>query len=337
MTLIIHAPNVHQGGGRALLVPLLAAADAAATRAILDSRLDMPVGIARSLVAMRVPPTLIGRLLGERELVTLARPGDTVLCFGNLPPLFKPAGRVILFLQNRYLVGSRDLSGFSTGQRLRITLERRWLRTRLPGVAEVVVQSPSVAREIEAELGVAAKVLSFLPDDFVARQRPDVRYDFLYVASGEPHKNHRTLIAAWKLLAREGFRPSLCLTLDPAGASDLLAWIRQEAEGAELRVENAGNMDRARLQRLYTESKALIYPSLFESLGLPLVEAATLGLPVLAPELDYVRDVVVPAQTFDPTSATSIARAVRRHLSAPEGPVTPMKPAEFLQAVIGAR
>ena len=335
MTLIIHAPNVHQGGGRALLLSLLEVADSTSTRAILDARLAIPAGINRSLIAMRVAPTLMGRFLAERKLLALARPEDTVLCFGNLPPLFTPAARVILFLQNRYLLSARDLSGFGIAQRLRIAAERRWLRARLAAVAEVVAQTPSIAREINAELGIAARVLPFLPDGFVTSVRANVRYDFIYVASGEAHKNHRTLIAAWKLLAQGGFRPTLCLTLDPASTPDLLAWIRREAESAGLRIENAGKMDPPRLRRLYTESGALIYPSLFESFGLPLVEAASLDLPVLAPELDYVRDVVVPAETFDPASATSIARAVRRSLKAPEGPITLKTPAEFIQAIAG--
>ena len=46
-----------------------------------------------------------------------------------------------------------------------------------------------------------------------------------------------------------------------------------------------------------------------------LLEARALGVPVLAPERDYVRDVCEPRQTFDPASPRSIADAVRRFLS----------------------
>ena len=52
----------------------------------------------------------------------------------------------------------------------------------------------------------------------------------------------------------------------------------------------------------------------FESFGLPLLEAKFLGLPILASELDYVRDVVEPTETFDPESPVSISRAVQRFL-----------------------
>jgi glycosyltransferase involved in cell wall biosynthesis len=75
----------------------------------------------------------------------------------------------------------------------------------------------------------------------------------------------------------------------------------------------------------------LIYPSQLESFGLPLVEAVSLGLDVIASELDYVRDVVYPVQTFDPTSALSIARAVKRYCGLTDPAFQLNSPAEFLK------
>ena len=47
----------------------------------------------------------------------------------------------------------------------------------------------------------------------------------------------------------------------------------------------------------------------------PLIEAKYLNLPVLAGELDYIRDLIDPIQTFDPNSSISIYRAVKRFLN----------------------
>jgi glycosyltransferase involved in cell wall biosynthesis len=69
---------------------------------------------------------------------------------------------------------------------------------------------------------------------------------------------------------------------------------------------------------LYSQAQALIYPSRFESFGLPLIDANQAGLPVLAAELDYVRDVLDPTQSFDPESPDSIARAVKRYIGVAE-------------------
>jgi glycosyltransferase involved in cell wall biosynthesis len=87
---------------------------------------------------------------------------------------------------------------------------------------------------------------------------------------------------------------------------------------------------------LYSSVDALIYPSKFESFGLPLIEAEQSGLPILAPELDYVRDVVIPEQTFDSGSATSIARAVKRFMGLKE-PALPIQNAQgFMEHILAS-
>lgn len=334
MTLIIHAPNVHQGGGRTLLMSVLEAAGGSPCTAILDTRLDLPLILPSDVVVIRVPPTLLGRLFGEWRLKQLANAGDVVLCFGNLPPLFHISGRVRVFLQNRYLFGRRDFATFGWRARLRLQIERCWLYFRLKNTMQVFVQTPTMARELEVETGIQACVLPFLPVAAPFESRPELkRFDFIYVATGEPHKNHRNLIEAWKLLAKEGLYPSLCLTLDYQKDRRLLSWVELQVRTDRLRIENVGLRSREDLDQHYRESGALIYPSTLESLGLPLLEGAAAGLPILAAELDYVRDVSVPAQTFDPGSPISIARAVKRHLGVAELPPKPLSPADFLRVI----
>jgi glycosyltransferase involved in cell wall biosynthesis len=84
---------------------------------------------------------------------------------------------------------------------------------------------------------------------------------------------------------------------------------------------------------LYKDVDALIYPSIFESFGLPLIEARQAGLSVLAPELDYVRDVLDPEQSFDPHSATSITRAVKRFMGVDELPLPLLDAKGFLDKI----
>jgi len=154
------------------------------------------------------------------------------------------------------------------------------------------------------------------------------QWDFVYVADGVAHKNHRRLIEAWRLLAEDGLYPSLVLTL---GARDqvLARELLDVAARHGLRVENQGELTREGVAALYAQAGALVFPSFGESFGLPLIEATKAGLQIVASELDYVRDVCVPVQTFDPASATSIARAVRRQLSAPGPVVEPETPGQF--------
>ena len=62
-------------------------------------------------------------------------------------------------------------------------------------------------------------------------------------------------------------------------------------------------------------SKTLIFPSKFESYGLPIVEAKMHNLKIIASEKDYVRDLIDPEETFDPDSDLSISRAVKRFMN----------------------
>ena len=160
-------------------------------------------------------------------------------------------------------------------------------------------------------------------------------FSFVYVASGEPHKNHRRLIEAWRLLAAEGLFPSLCLTLDKTHFTELSKWVDEMKHRYKLNIENVGVLPDINIVQLYGRVSALIYPSTFESLGLPLIEARQAGLAVLASELDYVRDVIDPEQSFDPKSVNSIARAVKRFMGVDELPLPLLDAEQFMFHVLG--
>ena len=62
--------------------------------------------------------------------------------------------------------------------------------------------------------------------------------------------------------------------------------------------------------KVYNFCEFTIYPSLVESFGLPLIEAAQLGTQVIAADLPYVYEVIEPSLTFDPYSTQSISNAI---------------------------
>jgi glycosyltransferase involved in cell wall biosynthesis len=148
-----------------------------------------------------------------------------------------------------------------------------------------------------------------LPKD----SEPKKQFDFVYVASGDPHKNHKTLLAAWALLAQEVPCPTLAVTIDP----NLYPELAGSISNSGLPITTLGALTAEKIHHLYPLCGALIFPSYSESFGLSLLEAARHQLPILASELDFVRDVVAPVQTFNPHSARSIARAVHRFLGRP--------------------
>lgn len=323
------------------MLDLLAAMHDRPCTALLDERMVIPDDLSKKIKLLRYRPSVFGRLKAETNLRQMARPEDVVLCLGNLPPLFRlEARRTVLFVQNRYLLGSISTSGFPLAARLRIAVERRWLQGCASHAQSIMVQSHSMAEAVRQFLHTSSVIAPFS----TPRSRAEARSSrvaaadpaetvFLYVASGEPHKNHRRLVQAWRLLAAEGLRPELQLTLDPLRHPRLTEWIESERQHHGLRIHNAGLVDTEALDCLYRGADALIFPSTAESLGLPLLEACAFGLPIIASERDFVRDVTRPQETFDPESALSIARAVRRFLAIKEDPVHVRTADEFLDLV----
>lgn len=323
--LIIYAPNIHLGGGRTLLAALLASKESDAAFLVSDSRMPLAPDVSVAGL-LRVHPSVKARLQTEFWLSRTATADDVVLCFGNLPPIFKSRARVVVFMQNRYLVSDAPLDGLSLRTRVRLRLERLWFHRFSRNVDQFVVQTPSMKVALEHTLG------SNLPSDhaidiaikpFVdskagySRRSEKTRSvysgpDFVYVASGDVHKNHRNLVNAWCLLAQEGLFPTLVLTVDNGGFPDLCEWIAEQSQKFGLKITNRGVIDKCEVAQLYASSGALMYPSVFESFGLPLIEARQAGLPIIASEMEYVRDLLDPAETFDPASPCSIAHAVKR-------------------------
>jgi glycosyltransferase involved in cell wall biosynthesis len=332
MSLIIHAPNVHQGGGKTLLAELLRGIDDSYSCTLLaDARLDLKF-VPKNTRILSFAPTLWGRLGAERCLNKQAHPQDTVLCMGNLPPLLPCAGRVTVFLQNRYLLGDVPLEGMPNKTRVRIGVESAWLRWRLLRGMELFVQTASMHLAAKKALGVEPRVMPFCAYQKSSQvSRPDQTERFVYPATADKHKNHENLLTAWELLSESRVEAELHLTVD--GNEEILGTISRLRNNG-VKVINHGQLTRQQLRELYGTCSALIFPSYMESFGLPLLEAQASGIPIIASERDYVRDVVVPVETFDPQSAISIARAVRRFLSLSEEPVAPMQPSDFLLEVM---
>jgi glycosyltransferase involved in cell wall biosynthesis len=341
----IHATNVHQGGGYSLLHALLKAHyDKTQFVLCLDERMSVPEDMKDNIQIKRVKPSVMQRLNAERWLAQNVSDEDTVLCFGNLPPLFKLRGHTVVFVQNRYLIDDVSLNKFPLRVGLRLAIERQWLTVKMSNTDEFVVQTPTMKRllEIKTQGVVPISVLPFVaePDGYVRKLAHEKltkenEFDFLYVASGEPHKNHRRLIEAWCLLAEEGLFPSLSLTLEEARFSELCREIEVKRQQYGLHLTNVGGLSHSDVLALYARAGAVIYPSNFESFGLPLIEARQAGLPVLASELDYVRDVLDPEQTFDPESSVSIARSVKRFMGLDEPALPLLDATGFLASILG--
>ncbi len=350
--LIIQANNIHESGARYLLLSLLNClmeekADQRVT-VFLDTRFDRSqlAGLIDSgrLSVIGVESTTRSRLWSEYSLARLTKRhrGSTVLCLGNIPPLFPCSANVVLYLQTvlYFRAFRKYLDGFRL--RLKLAIEGAWIRWRIRSVDRVLVQSCLVAELLRQEYGIGIDMVKVLPfaDLEGLRAKPSggsaaAKSGFFYPALGTPHKNHEKLIDAWVLLAREEIRPPLLLTIDPRFGR-LLEHLEKAKRESRIDVVNLGLVSHRQVLSQMSAAQAMIFPSLCESFGLPLLEARENGVPVIAGELDYVREILDPVETFDPESALSIARAVKRFLGLRSGAIELATPADLVDLILGS-
>jgi glycosyltransferase involved in cell wall biosynthesis len=143
---------------------------------------------------------------------------------------------------------------------------------------------------------------------------PPSRPFFLFVGRLEPRKNLPTLLDAYEQLlsATAGAAPDLCLA-GPEGWG--LGPLRERLARPSLagRVHLTGWLAPERLRELYATALALVFPSLDEGFGLPVLEAMACGVPVLTSARGATAEVAGEAAVLvAPRDPASIAAAMAR-------------------------
>ncbi len=130
----------------------------------------------------------------------------------------------------------------------------------------------------------------------------------LYPANLWPHKNHDRLVDALALTERS--ETHLVLTGQPYGRLHALHE-RARAGGVARRVHHLGHVSAKLIAPLYRAAAGLVFPSLFEGFGIPVIEAMACGCPVAASDRSALPEVVAGAGLlFDASDPADIARAI---------------------------
>jgi glycosyltransferase involved in cell wall biosynthesis len=143
------------------------------------------------------------------------------------------------------------------------------------------------------------------------RHRYSLPRDFiLYVGMIEPRKNLDTLVDAY-LSDSLASRFDLVLAGGPGrNYSGLLQKIH--CSGAAHCIRLPGYIPDADLPALYTAASAFVYPSLYESFGLPVLEAMACGTPVVTSSVSSLPEVAGAAALFtDPHDSEALAAALK--------------------------
>lgn len=338
--MIFYAPNVHVGGGLELLkLQLGALVSESGVVFVLDARVASIVDDYALKNVTFIEPNLISRLKGELYIRKISKQHESIFCFHGLPPIFLSGldCNVLVYLQNRHYINRLSLNGNGFKHFIKLAFEKAVFNLFSYKVEEYFVQSRSMKRDSENNRFLRGKKVSVAPFFCMSSEFDDNEIsfkvnDFIYVADANDHKNHMRLLEAWKMLSQKDVYPTLSLTLSEENKYN--SYIQELINFHGCKILYLGVLSHEEVLLAYLKSRFLIYPSLVESFGLPLIEANKLGLPIVAGELDYVRDVVNPIQTFNPESATSICLAVLRALDIDSKIETVLKPEQFVQKIL---
>ncbi len=128
----------------------------------------------------------------------------------------------------------------------------------------------------------------------------------LCVSNRKRHKNEFRVVEAF---ARAGLGAGLHLVFTGTPTAELAACLEQH--GVAARVHFAGIVPEAKLPALYRGAEALVFPSLYEGFGLPLLEAMVCGTPVVTSNITAMPEVAGGAALLvDPTSVEQISAAM---------------------------
>ena len=134
---------------------------------------------------------------------------------------------------------------------------------------------------------------------------------FLYVSNNrEGYKNGMSLMRALALLAERFPEINAVFFGGRAFSSDENEWLRKN--GLENRVLHVTGEDPL-LAACYQHATALVYPSLYEGFGLPVLEAMQLGCPVITSPNSSLPEVAGEAAVYvDPRDTATLARVMSR-------------------------
>ncbi|MFH0925995.1 MAG: glycosyltransferase family 1 protein [bacterium] len=161
--------------------------------------------------------------------------------------------------------------------------------------------------------GVEQEDYTYNYDPGTRKQEPLISSNYLlFVSTIEPRKNLERLIKAFDELKRE---KACDLDLVIVGKR---GWLDETIKKAwhnspyQKDIKFLGYVDQKTLNMIYRKAFCLVFPSIYEGFGFPILEAMANYCPVLASNTSSIPEIVADAALlFDPFSVEAIARAIK--------------------------
>ena len=255
----------------------------------------------------RCLPNAASRLIECFIIAPFIYRAERILVLGDLP-LFIRRQQVVLVHTPFVIPGAQT---FSLVAKIKAWAIRTTFKITSRRAHRIILQTSAMAQAIVRHYPILANKIVIIPQPpptwlnnevFVPSARQAKRpLRLFYPAADYPHKNHRILQDILKVSDIEKYLSDLTVTVK----SNLFYKCSPI-------VKAIGHIDSARMVNEYRKTDALVFPSLEESYGLPLIEAMHIGLPILCSDRPYAH-VLCDNQAiyFDPLSVDSLLLAIK--------------------------
>ena len=259
---------------------------------------------------------------------------SSILCLANVPPPIKTSVNTSIFFHNGLLLNPLS-HPISFKIRIINFFKFNYIKYYNQNDYNWVVQTRYIDKLVQTHLKINAKNIFIYPiikEESQSFNSKKSTNNFVYVSSGASHKNHIRLLNAFIVAANKSVKEmKLHLTLNNEK-------LYKKKYPNNLKVKFHGTLSRDCVNELYNLCELAIYPSLVESFGLPLIEAANHGCKVIASDLPYVHQIIEPSLTFDPYSTESISNTILKAIDRDDIPKTKVlvqnKLNEFIESII---
>jgi glycosyltransferase involved in cell wall biosynthesis len=256
----------------------------------------------------------------QNEIAKLAREVDVYFCpFGTLWPRPYPKPSVITLVD----VQERFFPEFFSAEDIKNRLFHYDGSIKMAD--HIITISEFSKRSIVDIFGIKTEKVSVshLCDDHLPEldQRPGALptgWDgnfLIYPANDWKHKNHARLVEAMAMIVNE--HPDAKLVMTGLQENCYPKIVKQVASlNLSHAVCHLGRVSRAEVAWLYRHATLLVFPSLFEGFGIPLVEAMRSRLPIACSNTTCLPEIAGDAASFfDPYDSSDIARAITKTLN----------------------
>lgn len=173
-------------------------------------------------------------------------------------------------------------------------LDPNRIRTIYLRMAQRIVPDPELGKAILSRLGL-------LPKQYL-----------IYPANFWKHKNHEMLLTGFGMACHGGMSANIKLVCTGAPGARR-EWLLHASRNMNLsdRVLFPGYLPSAELAALISNCSGVVFPSLYEGFGLPVIEAMAAGVPVACSNTTSLPEVAADAAAlFDPRVPSQIADAM---------------------------